>query len=264
MTSVQQLWTTPYGVLLILKSLLFIGMVAISYNHAFRLRPALAGATGIDDPAPTAWLRGVPVVGPLVTRALPFVQMPNDGPGGLAAVTPSGGAIAVPRSSGKTGDGRSADRIMWWMCVEAAIGVGVLLCAALLAPLAATLTPNVSSSNAGFGATGGDQTFTQKADDLTVTLTVSPGKFGTNTFTVLVKNPDGSFASNGTVFLESVMVEMDMGTNEIDLTATSAPGTYTGQGVLAMAGHWHLEAVIRTLQDPGHLHRTTFTVSASY
>ena len=60
------------------------------------------------------------------------------------------------------------------------------------------------------------------------------------------------------------MVEMDMGTNEIDLTATSAPGTYSGQGVLAMAGHWKLEAVIRTLQDPGHLHRTTFTISASY
>jgi putative copper export protein len=264
MTSVHQLWTTPYGILLVAKSLLFIGMVAISYVHAFRLRPALAGATGIVDPAPTAWIRGIPVVGSFVTRALPFVQMPKNEPGGLVAVIPTGGTVALPRTSDKRGDGRSTERIMRWMSIEAAIGGVVLLCAALLAPLAGTLTPNVSSSNAGFGATGGDQTFTQKADNLTVTLNVSPGKFGTNTFTVVVKNPDGSFASNGTVFLESVMVEMDMGTNEIDLTATSAPGTYSGQGVLAMAGHWHLEAVIRTLQDPGHLHRTTFTVSASY
>ncbi len=262
-TSVQQLWTTPYGILLVVKSTLFLVMVAISYQHAFRLRPALAAEAGVDDPSPTMWMRGVPLVGNLVSRALPFTQGTSDGPSGLAAVASSGATVVLPRRTGAKGDGRSADRIMWWMSIEAVVGVGVLLCAALLAPLAGTLAPN-NLSSAGFGATGGNQTSTEKADDLTVTLTVDPGKFGTNTFTLVVKNADGSFASNGTAFLEASMVEMDMGTNEINLTATSAPGTYSGQGVLSMAGHWHLEAVIRTKQDPGHLHRTTFTVSASY
>ena len=97
-----------------------------------------------------------------------------------------------------------------------------------------------------------------------MTLMVNPGKFGTNTFTVVVKNPDGTLASNGTVFLETEMVEMDMGANEIDLKPTTAPGADSGQGEIAMAGHWHITAVIRTKEDPGHLHRTTFTISASY
>ncbi len=55
-----------------------------------------------------------------------------------------------------------------------------------------------------------------------------------------------------------------MGTNPFDLAPSGAPGTYTGQGELAMAGHWNLVAVIRTLQDPNNLHRATFVVSASY
>ena len=139
----------------------------------------------------------------------------------------------------------------------------VLLCAALLGPLAGSLTPPVATT-ASFGASGGAQTLTQKADTLTVTLSVDPGKFGTNTFTVTVKNADGSPASNGTVFLVSSMVEMDMGANTINLTPSTSPGTYTGQGELPMAGHWQLRTVVRTREDPSHLHTTTFTISASY
>jgi copper transport protein len=262
MTSVQQLWTTPYGVVLVIKSALFLCMVAISYQHAFRLRPGLATALGVADASATAWYHDIPVVGTLLSRALPLSQVPMDGSGGggIVAVAPTGSAVAVSPSGGE----HTGDQIMWWMRIEAAVGVGVLLCAALLAPLAGTLTPSLASSNAGFGAQGGNQTLTQKVDGLTMTLSVDPGKFGTNTFTLTVTNPDGFPASNGTAFLESTMVEMDMGTNEIDLAPTGAPGTYSGQGQLEMAGHWHLEAVIRTKQDPGHLHRTTFTISASY
>jgi hypothetical protein len=104
----------------------------------------------------------------------------------------------------------------------------------------------------------------QGIDELTVTLRVDPGTFGTNTFTVHVTNPDGSPASNGTVFLVTSMVEMDMGTNTINLTPSTSPGTYSGQGELPMAGHWQLRTVIRTREDPTHLHTTTFTISASY
>jgi hypothetical protein len=60
------------------------------------------------------------------------------------------------------------------------------------------------------------------------------------------------------------MVEKDKGTNKVDLKSTAAPGAYTGQGAIAKAGHWTIQAVIRTKEDPGHLHRTTFTISASY
>ncbi len=261
LTSVQQLWTTPYGIVLDLKSLLFLIMVSISYHHAFRLRPVLAAeqATAGTATSPTAWYSELPIIGNLAHVML-TPQRPSD----VVAGIPSGGVVAVPQRNRRYQSNDKADLILYWMRVEAIVGASVLLCAALLAPLAGTLAPALASASASFGASGGAQTFTQKADALTVTLGVNPGKFGTNTFTIVVKNPDGTPASNGTVFLETEMVEMDMGTNEIDLTPSAAPGTYSGQGEIAMAGHWRIQVVIRTKEDPGHLHRTTFTISASY
>jgi putative copper export protein/methionine-rich copper-binding protein CopC len=265
LTSVQQLWTTPYGIVLDLKSLLFLIMVAISYHHAFRLRPALVAELGISgtDARPTAWYSELPIIGHLA-HLMATPQTPSDVRGIVAPGVPAGGVVAVPGRRGRFQSNGKADQLLYWMRVEAIVGVSVLLCAALLAPLAGTLAPGPASASGSFGASGGTQTLTQKADNLTVTLSVNPGKFGTNTFTLVVKNPDGSAASNGTVFLELNMVEMDMGTNEVDLKPTTAPGTYTGQGAIAMAGHWTIQAVIRTKEDPGHLHRTTFTISASY
>lgn len=55
-----------------------------------------------------------------------------------------------------------------------------------------------------------------------------------------------------------------MGVNEASLAPTAAPGTYSGLGELAMAGHGRVLVVIRTKEDPGHLHRATFTIAASY
>ncbi len=273
LTSVQQLWTTPYGIVLDLKSLLFLIMVSISYRHAFRLRPALAAEQAIagTETSPTAWYSQLPLLRNLA-HVMSTPPSPRQRPGDVAASTPSGGVVAIPqrnRRHKKHQASDKADQILYLMRVEAMVGASVLLCAALLAPLAGTLAPALSSASASFGASGGAQTLTQKADNLTVTLKVNPGKFGTNSFTIVVKNPDGSPASNGTVFLETEMVEtemveMDMGTNEIDLTPTAAPGTYSGQGEIAMAGHWRIQVVIRTKEDPDHLHRTTFIISASY
>lgn len=266
LSSLQQVWTTPYGLVLIAKSLLFLSMVAISYHHAFRLRPHLAPEPSAGATASHA-VAGLPVVGGLLSRILLLVEPSRSGV--LASSAAAGSSTlsisehpVVRRVSDQNSERLSA-RIVTWMRAEAALGLGVLLCAALLGPLAGTLTPTIATTGS-FGAQGGPQTLTQKADTLTVTLRVDPGKFGTNTFSLLVENPDGTPASGGSVFLTSTMVEMDMGTNTINLTPSHEPGTYTGQGELPMAGHWRLEAVIRTLQDPNHLHRTTFTIGISY
>jgi copper transport protein len=271
MTSLAQVWTTPFGRVLIIKSALFLLMVAISYHHAFRLRPRLAEATtprgtagaraastDVDSPLARAAMRVLALARPAASPALPGLDE-------TLALSATGQALQR-NQDGSLADSPAhmAQRIQGWMQMEAAIGVGILLCAALLAPLAGTLAP-VTSSTASFGAQGGAQTMTQQADALTVTLSVDPGKFGPNTFTVIVKNPDGTLASDGTVFLVSTMVEMDMGSNTIDLAPVAGkPGTYSGQGDLPMAGHWTLQTVIRTKEDPNTLHRTTFTVSASY
>jgi putative copper export protein/methionine-rich copper-binding protein CopC len=259
LSSLQQVWTTPYGLVLIAKSLLFLSMVAISYHHAFRLRPYLDAKPGASSI--TLRAADLPVVGNVLARVLLVVAPSRSGTLGGAALSVSKRPM-VRRESDQDVDHFST-QIMTWMRTEAALGLGILLCASLLGPLAGTLTPTVSSTGS-FGAQGGTQTLTQKADTLSVTLRVDPGKFGTNTFSLLVDNPDGTPASGGSVFLVASMIEMDMGTTTINLTPASAPGTYTGQGELPMAGHWRLDAVIRTLQDPNHLHRTTFTVGVSY
>jgi len=258
--TLPQLWTTPYGIVLLVKIALFIVMMAISYVHAFRLRPRLAALLGMapaapaadDSPAPIAWLRRQL----LALEAAPLAQ---NGPALAVAAAPAADAAPAATAAQEARRmSRLLERLFQW---EAGIGLAVLLCAALLSPLAGTLSPTVLAN--GFGASGGNQVLTQKADTLAVTLSITPGRFGTNAVTVTVKNPDGSPAT-GTIFILSEMIEMDMGINNFDLQPGSQPGTFTGSVDLPMAGHWKLTTVIRTKADPQHLHRTTFTVSAAF
>jgi copper transport protein len=284
MTSLAQVWTTGYGIVLIIKSVLFLLMVAISYHHAFRLRPQLTAAQSgaARTPGGRWWNR--PLLSHLslsqsalalmpssqppsrpVSEQLPDPDLPrdsalamfNNSASGLSGVSGSRGSDSLHTHE------HVANAMMRWLRIEASIGAAVLLCAALLGPLAGTLQV-VPATTANFGATGGVQTLTQRVDGLTVTLTANPGRFGTNTFTVVIKNPNGDPASNGSVFIVTSMVEMDMGQDTINLSPTSAPGTYSGQGEIPMAGHWRLEVVIRTREDPKHLHSVTFTISASF
>jgi copper transport protein len=284
MTSLQQVWTTGYGIVLIIKSVLFLLMVAISYHHAFRLRPQLTATPGGTTRSPSVRWWNRPLLSHLSVRRRALALMPSSQPtsrpaseqlpnpdlprdGALAMFSNSASALSgVPRSRGSNSlhaHEHVANAIMLWIRIEAGIGVAVLLCAALLGPLAGTLQA-VPATTANFGATGGVQTLMQRVDGLTVTLTADPGRFGTNTFSVAIKNPNGAPASNGSVFIVTSMVEMDMGQDTINLSPTNAPGTYSGQGEIPMAGHWRLEVVIRTHEDPNHLHSVTFTISASF
>ncbi len=258
--TLPQLWTTPYGIVLLVKIALFIVMMAISYIHAFRLRPRLAGLLGMapavpadanSSSSPLAWLRRQ-------ILALEAGTLAPNGPALAVAAAPTADAAPAGASQEAGRISEMMQRLFQW---EATIGLGVLLCASLLSSLAGTLAPTVISNS--FGASGGSQTYTQKADGLAVTLSISPGRFGSNTVTVTVKNPDGTPAQ-GTVFILTEMVEMDMGINNFDLQPGSQPGTFTGTVDLPMAGHWKLTTVIRTKADPQHLHRVTFTVSAAF
>lgn len=257
MKAISQLWTTLYGQVLLLKIALFLLMVAISYLHAFRLRPRLAAnlALPVEGASPAR----IPLIGWIEARLSAFErwQAPS-----TAVIRPDGivGAVSL-ESSQSSGD--IVQAIERWIRFEAACGAGVLLCAALLSPLSVTLAPSLVTSTT-FGASGGTQTFTQAADQLHVKFTISPGHFGTNQVTVVVTNPDGTLASDGTIIIVSNMVEMDMGTNTFTLSPAAQPGTYQGAVDLPMAGHWQLQTIIRTRQDPNTLHRTTFTVAASF
>jgi hypothetical protein len=255
MTSLSQLWTTPYGVVLSIKITLFLVMVGISYLHAFRLRPALAASVG-------AVPASEPVAGQswLIRQWLALVPPATHGTAALAGAGEVSVTVASSDMAATEGYSR---QIMSLIRLEAIIGLLVIGCAALLSPLAGTLAPPTVTTNS-FGATGGNQTLTQAVDGLKATLSITPGRLGSNMVTIDLKNADGTPASGGTIFIVATMQEMDMGVNTFDLTAASQAGMYSGPVDLPMAGHWNLQAVIRTTADPKTLHRTTFTIGASF
>ena len=73
-----------------------------------------------------------------------------------------------------------------------------------------------------------------------MTLHVAPAKFGTNTFLATVKDKNGKPVEGASVLLQTTMLDMDMGTQSLQLRAvdTDSPGTYDGQADLDMGGDW--------------------------
>jgi hypothetical protein len=118
------------------------------------------------------------------------------------------------------------------------------------------------------GATSGayvNTVNTTPTGDYAVTLKVAPAKFGTNSFLATVKDKNGKPVEGASVLLQTTMLDMDMGTQSLQLQAVGAdsPGTYGGQADLDMGGDWGL--VIKVLPAGGKDFETaTFKVVVGY
>ncbi len=259
MTAFSQLWTTGYGMVLLIKIALFIGMIAISYQHAFRLRPQLAAhltrvgtrEVGRRVVAPPNLIGRIET---LVDRVFAWHATPTAFTslgGSAAALTGDQAVSATPVGVGRS-DHPQVDHltrgILQRIQLEAVIGLLVLLCAAMLAPLASTLANTTISTS--YGATGGNQAITATAGDLHVVATVNPGQFGTNTLTLQISGANGQPLTQGNVIVTTTMVEMDMGTNQYTLTPTAQPGAYSGQVAFDMPGHWNVHIIIHPAATP--------------
>ncbi|HEV8192608.1 MAG TPA: copper resistance protein CopC, partial [Ktedonobacterales bacterium] len=188
LTSIQQFITTSYGRALFVKIELFLVMVAISAYHAFVLRPRLAYVLSerskLEQAHPraalaTAEARGARG-GPATPRA-PFAA----NYAAEAAGDREDAAGTLERASN-----RLAARLEDWLRREALVGTGVLLCVALLGVFAGSLATPLTGAASSSTSTGAFVQ-TQQAGDYTVTLKVVPATFGTNTFTVTVKDKQG-------------------------------------------------------------------------
>jgi putative copper export protein len=256
MTSFDQLVTTAYGRTLLIKILLFLLMAGISAYHAFALRPRLASAlTAEPDVASSIIPAGVTLAS---YGAQPQIPLGQDG-------------VASGRLTGSGGDGavsggvrKLVQRLEDWLRREAIIGLGVLLCAALLGAFAGSLatapSPIAGVSN-GYISTVG----TTPNGDYNVTLKVSPAKFGTNNFIATVKDKSGKPVEGASVLLQTTMLDMDMGTQSLQLQAagSDSPGSYSGQADLDMGGNWGL--AVKVLPAGGKDFETaTYTVVVGY
>jgi putative copper export protein/methionine-rich copper-binding protein CopC len=266
MNSFLQFLTTAYGRTLAIKIELFLIMAAVSTYHAFFLRPRLSRAL-VGTPsdatavaAPESVSQGV-VEGTLVEAAV----------GGRAAIEPAATVARTAEenaggkhtSNEKDGVRRLSERLEGWLRREAILGGGVLLCVALLGAYAGTLVPP-ASNNAGTPSSGPFVSQAQQAGPYMVTLKVTPATFGTNAFIVTVKDAQGQPVSNVAVLVQTTMLDMDMGTQNLQLQPQSGvPGSYRGQGDLTMAGHW---GVVVKVLPPGQSDfvSTTFKFTAGY
>jgi copper transport protein len=231
MTSFEQLVTTAYGRTLLIKILLFLLMAAISAYHAFWLRPRLASALTAERSASP---QTIPAGVTLTSYGAP-AQGALRQDGALAGNGTNGAGISG-------GVRRLAEQLEDWLRREALLGLGVLLCAALLGAFAGSLatapTPIAGASSGAYVNTVN----TTPNGDFAVTLKVAPAKFGANTFLVTVKDKNGKPVEGASVLLQTTMLDMEMGTQSLQLQPVGAdsPGTYGGQADLAMGGDWGL------------------------
>jgi putative copper export protein len=254
MTSFEQLVTTAYGRTLVIKILLFLLMTGISAYHAFALRPRLAGALAAEGGAPSA--QTIPAGVTLASFGAP-AQLPL----GQTGATPGNGGDGAISSGAR----KLAERLEDWLRREAMIGLGVLLCAALLGAFAGSLatapTPIAGASSGAFV----DTVNTTPNGDYAVTLKVAPAKFGTNTFLATVKDKSGKPVDGASVLLQTTMLDMEMGTQSLQLQPVGAdsPGTYGGQADLDMGGNWSF--AIKVLPAGGKDFETaTFKIVVGY
>ncbi|MBX5450984.1 MAG: CopD family protein, partial [Thermogemmatispora sp.] len=141
---------------------------------------------------------------------------------------------------------------------EPVLGVGVLVCVGLMNIFAGTLTPITASTQPAptASSTPAPKPLTTSATTsdgrFTVTLTISPNRFGTNTFTVKVsdRQTQRPMTQIG-VALYLNMLDMDMGTEVLNLQPT-ADGSFSAHGDLTMSGDWLARIQIRTPDNKLH------------
>jgi copper transport protein len=142
---------------------------------------------------------------------------------------------------------------------EPLLGVAVLVCAGLLNVFGGTLLPATAAQPQTGGQSKPFNTSVQTTDGkFTATLNINPNRFGTNVFTVsVVDNSTHASTTNVGVALYTTMLDMDMGTDNINLLP-DGKGHFTATGDLSMGGHWAIRIQIRTPDDTLHEAKVDF------
>jgi copper transport protein len=251
LTSIDLLFTTAYGRTLAIKVLLVGTLLLIGAYHDFWLRPRLkkeyqkytyakgrlekiqtsAKNEGIEEeqePPAENQLRG----NKLLTQQVKL----RDG-----------------RLTKKT---TLLTQILRW---EPWLGVAVIVCVGLMSVFAAALTSATATqqqpASSAFNSTAktGDGKYI-------VSLNVSPDRFGSNVFTVQVTDAStGKLlgANEVGVTIYTTMLDMDMGTDSIDLQPDGKGGFSATQN-LSMGGNWGIEVQVRASDN--QLHTVSFKV----
>lgn len=156
-------------------------------------------------------------------------------------------------------------RILRW---EPLLGVIVIICVGLMNVFAGTLQPasaNQPQQTQQQPAVAPVKPFNatvQTSDKLyTVKVTITPARFGANVFEASVFDSKGKQDSNVGVSIYTTMLDMDMGTNAVNLQP-DGKGSFSTNADLDMPGNWQLRIEVRTPDNK--LHETTIRMVAAY
>jgi nitrogen fixation protein FixH len=237
--SLGALVSTSFGVVLLIKTGLFVALMGVAWRNRYRLVPRIARS------APAAPGRLSPVM------AGAAADPPGGGgadPPGAGEADPPGGGDTRSRLSGAPPPGGAGVRAIGLLRrsvrSEVALAAIVLVAAAVLSGLPPasfvkaagqkTVSPSVTVTGSDFATTA------------RVRLTASPGTVGPNVFQVQLRHYD-----SGRPFpARSVRLEFSLPSNpnvasSLSLTRT-APGTWTGHGTnLSIDGQWSIDVVVQ-------------------
>ena len=248
LTSWQQFLSTAYGRALLVKIALVGGLLITSAIHVGLLRPRLKKEyqkySYVANRLQTEQAGGE-IAEQNRTSALTGQQA-------VTMTAEPSRATKLLRQQVKLREGRLTkktqvlSRVLRW---EPVLGVGVLICVGLMNVFAGTLSPiAVAQQQQQTGSKPQPYSASVRTTDgkFTVTLSVNPNRFGTNVFTVsAVDTSTGAPATNIGVSLYTTMLDMDMGTDTVNLLP-DGKGHFSGTGDLAMPGDWQIRVQIRT------------------
>lgn len=255
MSSWEQLFSTAYGRALVVKVLLVCALLITSAIHVLIFRPRLAKtyakyAASVDAPlAAEVAEKSEESTAEEKTQKEEEVNTPTE---------------QIQQLEGEVA--RQTTRLTKILRWEPLLGVGVLLCTGLMNVFGGTLLPAVPVQpppSQQQTTVSKPFTTTVKTTDnqFTIQLQVSPNHFGPNTFTVKVLDKNGKPDTNVGVSLYTTMLDMDMGTQTVNLQPDNKGG-FSANGFLDMGGDWQIRVQVRT--PDFKLHEVKVKLKTSY
>jgi len=256
LSSWDQFLTTAYGRTLVIKILLVGGLLLTSAIHVGLLRPRLRKEYRKYNYI-TQRLRSQQMAAAASNQVVKL-----DGQQASTSTAELDYSTKTIIQQVKLREERLAKgtlRLMKILRWEPMLGVGVLVCVGLLNVFGGTLLPTTSAQPQTGGQAKPFNTSIQTTDaKFTVTLNINPNRFGTNVFTAsVVDNSTHAPTTNVGVSLYTTMLDMDMGTDSINLPL-DGKGHFTSNGDLSMGGHWQVRIQIRTPDNTLHEAKVDF------
>ena len=256
LNSWNQFLDTAYGRALLVKIALVGGLLVTSALHVFILRPRLKKEFQKYHYAVTRLQAAEASSAPGRSAAAGTQTTTTEV---ARAVRPIAHQIQLRerRLEAKT---RRLTSVLRW---EPLLGVAVIVCVGLMNVFAGTLSPIAAAQQQQGGKPQPFTTTVRTTDNkFSVLLTVNPNRFGTNVFTTTVTDTStGKTTTNVGVVLYTTMLDMDMGTDSINLLP-DGKGHFSASGDLAMAGDWQIRIQIRTPDTT--LHEATVKLTTPF